>query len=475
MNWQSNSLAKKRWAIVAVLAVMLMVAAYSANVALADGLKWAGAVESIPAGGGAGNWQVGGRTFVADSNTDFDDDGPLSLGECAEVEYLDTGSVLQALKIERADSGSCGGSGTETPEPSETPDASPTPDDDSTPEPTNTPEPGDDDDDQDQDDELYGVVQEIPAGGLGIWKIGDWLFNVDANTEIDDDDAPIAVGVMVKVEFTTDSAGNHYAKEIDVKSGDDDDDDGNDDDKSGWDDEGHAYGVIDGLPNGLIGTWQIGGLDYEVMANTELDDDDGPFVAGARVKVEYKLLSDGKRLAKEIETTSDDGDVSQDDHAKMVGYVKSMPSSSLYGPWDISGVMFVAAPGAKFEEDHGAFAVGAYVEVEYVILPNGDKSIVKIKTDVPPGAGDDDVVGKIDEINDDNSAAAAVMAASSLKINGQIIALTPATKVDDSQGKIIQGATVFVNTYVGAAGVRTATLVRSLDFGPQVYLPFAVR
>lgn len=506
MNRQAMGVKVKRLASAIALAVMVLAVAFGAGVALADGLKWHGSVESIPAGGKVGSWQVGGRTFVADSNTDFDkDDGPLSLGDCVEVEYTDTGAALLALEIEKSDS--CTGSGTEQKvyglltampaggrqgdwgidnvaylanagtefeeeygafalgvcvEAEFVPQNGKNVLDELETERAYKCSGG-----STSEGELYGIVEEIAPGGMGDWRIGGWLFKVDGDTEIESKYGPIQVGMLVKVEFHTDAAGIHYAEEIEAKA--------KNDDKGDWDDEeGHAFGVIDALPSGLVGEWTISGIKYDVTAATELDEDDGPFAIGARVKVEYRVRPDGSRLAKEIETTDDNGDCRDDSHAKVVGYVDAMPNGSFYGNWLIGGETYVAAPGAEFDEDHGVFAVGAYVEVEYKILDNGDKGIVEIETEVPPGAGDDDEVGKIDAFGNGSLSAGAVTA-TGIQVNGKSIALTPATKIDDAEGEIAVGATVLVNSYVGAAEMRTATLVRSLVLDEAVYLPVTVR
>jgi len=48
------------------------------------------------------------------------------------------------------------------------------------------------------------------------------------------------------------------------------------------------YGTIESLPEGKAGTWVIGGRKVEVTAGARLDKDNGPFVVGACVEVEYR-------------------------------------------------------------------------------------------------------------------------------------------------------------------------------------------
>jgi hypothetical protein len=48
---------------------------------------FSGIVQSRPPDGLQGQWVIGGRTFVADAGTEFDQsDGDLAVGACAEVQ-----------------------------------------------------------------------------------------------------------------------------------------------------------------------------------------------------------------------------------------------------------------------------------------------------------------------------------------------------------------------------------------------------
>ena len=72
-----------------------------------------------------------------------------------------------------------------------------------------------------------------------------------------------------------------------------------------------------------------------------------------------------------------------------------MPSSGFVGPWKVAGMEFVADANTDFEQEAGAFAVGAYVEVEYS-KDGAANRIHEIETEVPPGAGDDDDLDRIE-------------------------------------------------------------------------------
>jgi hypothetical protein len=60
-----------------------------------------GIVESRPASGHAGEWVIGGRSFMATAETKIEaDDGPLDIGACASVEM--EGELVDEIESEKA-------------------------------------------------------------------------------------------------------------------------------------------------------------------------------------------------------------------------------------------------------------------------------------------------------------------------------------------------------------------------------------
>ena len=81
--------------VLAVLASMLSfpVVARAAN-------DFYGLIESRPAGN-TGTWVIGGRQVSATEQTKFDDDeGPLAVGACVEVDY--DGGTVEEIESEKA-------------------------------------------------------------------------------------------------------------------------------------------------------------------------------------------------------------------------------------------------------------------------------------------------------------------------------------------------------------------------------------
>lgn len=389
-----------------------------------------GLIEQMPDGGRQGAWVIGGVQYSADADTEFEQDyGAFAVGVCVEVEYRD-GSPRRATQIETKQSYKCSG--------------------------------GDDNggDDDRPHGELYGVLQSFPSGWVGEWKIGGMTFQATSSTEIEQESGPFEVGKIVKVEFYIDSAGVNQALEIKTRW------------SSDGDDDGHAYGAINSFPADLVGEWIIGGLSYTADSRTEFEQEGRAFAEGVKVRVEYVLADGGVRRAKEIKTTDDDGGVDDSTHFKLLGYVKEMPANGFVGAWKVGDVTFQADAGSKFKEDHGIFALGAYVEVEYYDVGDVHK-VHEMETQVAPGGGDDTRVGRI-ERRDGSAAAAAVSANQTWVIGGVSYTVNAATKLTDGGGALAVNRTALVNSYV-AGSSRIATLVEGITLDQHVFLPSAMR
>lgn len=551
-----------RLAIVTIAAGILIMAArawqpaFAAGDGTADGsLSWRGIVNDKPASGLTGDWVIAGKAFTADGATEFNqEDGLLAVGVCADVDYVLDGNVNRALEIDSKEAVECNEDATVTPDPNDTPGATETPDATGTPDATETPEPsatppddngnGDDqetigvvtaltdglitvgnnayvingateideghgqievgacvkveyriegqqriaeeiesksehhcnfvdpDNGTDAQGEFYGVIESIPAGLIGTWQISGMSIEANAQTEFDQEEGAFAVGVHVKVEFVT-SGNQNLAREIDTEF---EGEHGSDDDGNGRVDgaEGQAFGTVDAFPQsapGLIGPWTIGGVTYATNADTEFETEDGAFAVGAQVKVRFFELSDGTLVADKIATTHDHGETEGEDHSKFVGFVDQPPSADSYlGAWIIGGSEFLADQNTKFEEERGLLVKGAFVEVEYFIQ-NGQRVIHELKTTVPPGAGDDDRIGRIQEVGDDNGIDPVRAAAQTWMVGGVAYQLTPATMLAEQKGSLEVGAGAIVNSFVDANGAHVATSIEGIGALNELFLP----
>jgi hypothetical protein len=156
------------------------------------------------------------------------------------------------------------------------------------------------------------------------------------------------------------------------------------------DDDARFEGTIESLPaSGLVGDWVVAGQTVHVTSGTEIDQDDGPAVVGARVEVRGEYESDGSVTADEIEVerAGDDnggGDDGPNDD-EIHGVVESLPASGLIGDWVVSGRVVHVSASTSIEQEHGAVAVGASVEVHGV--PQSDGSLDATRIEVNPTGG----------------------------------------------------------------------------------------
>ena len=542
-----------RYAFATIAAIIFATAIWTGHTASAQQLNWTGRITTMPVGGSAGQWVVGGRTFTATAATDIrEDKGPLATGVCAEVEYVGTAEPFSATKIASKNSDDCG---TATPTPTTTPGATPSTTPSPTPgggcgvgcqpAPTGTPSAtpsgeaerygridsfpanligewvvngvtytataGSEFKQEDgpfavgacvkvhalttttpatvreieterayrcggqsgagAEAEAYGVLQSFPANLIGEWNVGGMVYVADAATEFKQEGGPFATGTTVKVHFSTDAAGVNRAREIETKFANDDG--GSDDDGNGAYEgaEGHAYGIAESVPNGLVGAWSIGGVGYTATASTKFEQSDGPLANGARVKVEYFLGAGGARIAKKIESTSDNGGAAVPSNTKVFGFVSQMPAGGLVGTWVIDNVAYEAGVGTKFDESDAVLGVGAYVAVEYSVV-NGQKVVHEIEAHVPPGAGPQTQFGTIDDKG--GATLAASVQANNWVIGGVRYGVVPATSFNDFFGTLDVGSTAVVNSYTAADGSLVATQIRSVSLVTNLFIP-AVR
>ena len=299
-----------------------------------------GLVETMPDGGRAGTWTIGGMTFTADANTDFDlDKGPLAVGVCAEVEYVIQGGNNIATQIASKSADDCAG---------------------------------------EPQFHHIGLVQGKPTSGSeGDWDIGGMTFRATMHTEFDETNGPLDVGACAEVEYGISGAHN-IASKIASKSADD---------CAGSEDRQSTDGIIDAMPaDGLLGTWTISGVDYVATTTTRFEQSDGPFVVGACVEVEF-VVQNGQNIAVKIETESHcSGGTMNPNVQKATGILEAFPSATLTGTWTISGVDYIATEATEFDQNHGVFAVGVCVKVKYVEM-NAVRTALEIETESPDDCG----------------------------------------------------------------------------------------
>jgi len=406
--------------------------------------QFRGAIESLPPSGLIGTWTVRGTEFDVTADTRLEAEyGAFAPGLCVEIKYDPSTTPYTALKIEGKREYECG----------------------------NSSGGGNGGGDHRDEGEVYGMLQSFPAGLIGEWQIGNLTFQADSSTRFEQEHGQFAVGAMVKVDFYTTADGVNHAKEIKVKyeGNGNGGDHGGDHGGSHEGAEGNAYGSIDTFPANLTGDWVIGGLTYTADASTRFEQEHGSFAQGVWVKVKYHQDANSNRIADKIETKNEQAGGGQE-QSKLVGFVESAPATGFMGEWVVGGETFVADQRTQFEEEHGLLAVGAYVELKYTSV-NGVKTLHEIHTEVPPGAGDVDDVGEIEDMG--GPTAVSVDAVSTWRIDGQNYVVSDATRLNDGAAPLAVGSTVVVNSYTATDGTLVATSVTGIEISHQVFLPLA--
>ena len=137
-----------------------------------------GRIESFPPDL-VGAWVVGGITYNATAGSEFkQEDGAFAAGVCVKVHALTTTTPATAREIETARDYLCGGTA-------------------GTGETGGTAGEG----------EIYGVLQSFPANLIGEWNVAGMTYVAGASTEFVQANGQFAVGVTVKVHFSTDADG----------------------------------------------------------------------------------------------------------------------------------------------------------------------------------------------------------------------------------------------------------------------------
>jgi hypothetical protein len=180
----------------------------------------------------------------------------------------------------------------------------------------------------DYESHLTGVVESLPASGLvGDWVVSGTTVHVTDATEIDQEDASVAVGATVEVEGVTETDGSITATKVEAKESSDDDSNG----------EVEFEGTIDTLPGttDFVGDWSVSGTTVHVTSSTEIDHSDGAVAVGAAVEVYGLLEADGSITATKVEV-KDSSDI-EDGSLCLTGTATAFPETAARtGNWLVS-------------------------------------------------------------------------------------------------------------------------------------------
>ncbi len=140
------------------------------------------------------------------------------------------------------------------------------------------------------------------------------------------------------------------------------------------------YGTIESLPgtSGWIGDWVVSGRTVHVTAATRIEQEHGPVVVGAYVRVKGWLQGDGSINASKVEVKQSPGG-GGGGYVKFYGTVESLPAGGLIGDWTVSGRTVHVTTATRIEQKRGQVRVGAYVEVKGTQQADGSVNATKIE------------------------------------------------------------------------------------------------
>ena len=398
--------------------------------------EFVGLVESMPSGGTAGVWTIGGQAVTVVATTRLKtENGPFQVGACVEVKGYETnGGVKEATEIETEEPYKCGS----------TPGGDPGSGGSS------------DSDDSDSSEDSHGVltgqvkfdglIDQMPADGLlGEWIIAGRTVIVDAATKLETEYGQFAPAVCVEVKGrVVNDAGAIQAKEIETQRP------GKCDAQMGMG-KMEFYGVVQALPeDGLIGDWTVNETTVRVYATTKIEQEYGPVAIGSCVEVEGTVQADGSVDAREIEVKSSasgcsSSDPSWDESVSFYGLVQEVPAGGILGEWRIGGRTVVVDQSTEVDFDGMMPQPNSCVEVDGRLLSDGavlareiDRQDSAAKCGMGAGAGSMDFYGIIEALPGGGGLVG------DWTVSGQTVTVTEMTKLEAEYGLFEVGACVEV-------------------------------
>ncbi len=220
------------------------------------------------------------------------------------------------------------------------------------------------------------------------------------------------------------------------------------DDHGGGSGETELQGVVTALPSGgLIGDWTIAGRTVHVSAATRIEAEDGPPAVGSIAELKGTSRADGSIDALELEVKPGAGAPPQaPPETHFVGGIDALPPSGLVGDWTVAGKTVHVTSATKVETGDGTPAVGATVEVEGTLRPDGsvDARSIEVRGEPPAGgpppppANEVEIHGAVEMLSADPAFLG------DWKVAGVLVHVTAATTLHTENRTLAVGAFVEV-------------------------------
>jgi hypothetical protein len=296
--------------------------------------EFEGTVQTLPAIPGLlGDWVVGGRTVHVTSLTRIDtEDCPIAAGSRVEVKgVVRADGSVDAVKVE-CDKG-------------------------------------------DDEFEFTGIVTGLPntTGFVGDWVVDGRTIHVTSATDIEQEDAILSVGALVKVEGVRRADGSIDATKIEVE-------------RSSGDVRPvpafELHGFVEQLPAtaGLVGDWVISGRTVHVTSATLIRPSAGSIAVGSFVEVRGTLRGDNTVDALTVELERAEGDGQLTPRFVLYGLVELLPAGPNFtGDWVVSGRTVHVGSSTQVLRENRPLAVGSFVKIVGTLRADGSIDAVRIQ------------------------------------------------------------------------------------------------
>jgi Domain of unknown function (DUF5666) len=305
------------------------------------GFDFTGTIQALPSSGLTGDWMVANKTVHVTVATGIkQEDGVAAIGASVEVKgSLRTDGSVDASQIEVKRGANAGN-------PKET--------------------------------DFAGAVQTLPgtANLVGDWMVGGKTVHVTASTRLNQEGGTFAVGSSVEVKGTVRTDGSIDATDIELRSS-----------APGGKPAGQTSfrGAIESLPTGgVVGDWKVSGKIVHVTTATRIEHASGALMVGAFVEIQGTTRSDGSIDATNIEVKFAPP-AGTPPPTEFRGAVESLPAAAGFiGDAVVSGRTIHITATTRIDQEDGALAVGAMVDVKGTAETDGSLDATRIDVEFGP-------------------------------------------------------------------------------------------
>jgi hypothetical protein len=287
---------------------------------------FSGFVDSLPAGGLAGDWVASGTHLTVSAATKIKQDlGPVALKDFIQVHgFIESDGSVTAAEI---DVQSVPGSTHQI--------------------------------------QLQGFVDALPAGLIGDWRLNGTSVHATAAATFRIEHGVPAVNAFVDVKGFLLVDGSVNATEIGVDA------------VPGSARQFEFSDFVDALPDGdVIGDWMISGRTIQVSDTTHIHQDQGIVAVHAFVTVTGLLLPDGKVDAVNIQIQASP---TRGGRITLRGFIAGLPTAGLTGDWSVSGRTVHVSPDTRIKAKKGlAVTAGSFVDVRGILSADGSIAASKV-------------------------------------------------------------------------------------------------